>query len=251
MKIVSISDFHGKIDILHSLSDAIQSEAPDLIVFTGDIVKGYARGDEYLSAKAENRSPMKGLKSIEDEDGEDLKLYKEFYNFLTGLNAPVFTIPGNMDAPEGRYFDTFKNLNPQNVNLVHNKMAKFEDFTLFGFGGEVSEFESEDFFVLIYPKNKVDDAFKKMDGVEGEKIFLFHTPPVSKVGLEGGAQRGTKVINGIIEKYKPDFVFCGHAHKAQGEDSIGESIIINPGPLKGGNYTVVETEKRKVIFQKF
>jgi Icc-related predicted phosphoesterase len=35
-------------------------------------------------------------------------------------------------------------------------------------------------------------------------------------------------------------VLCGHIHEARGEDRIGRSQIVNPGPVSAGHYAMVE-----------
>jgi Icc-related predicted phosphoesterase len=104
MKILAISDFHGETKLMNSLVENIKDKSPDLIVFTGDVVKGQARGDEWLSAQEEGREPVKDKKEILDEKKKDFKLYDEFYDKLDTLDIPVMCIPGNMDAPEDVFF---------------------------------------------------------------------------------------------------------------------------------------------------
>jgi len=35
-------------------------------------------------------------------------------------------------------------------------------------------------------------------------------------------------------------VLCGHIHESRGEDTIGASRIVNPGPVASGHYALVE-----------
>ena len=37
----------------------------------------------------------------------------------------------------------------------------------------------------------------------------------------------------------------GHIHESQGVDTIGKTVIVNPGPFMTGNYAEVELEEGK------
>ncbi|MBS7654873.1 metallophosphoesterase, partial [Candidatus Bathyarchaeota archaeon] len=41
-------------------------------------------------------------------------------------------------------------------------------------------------------------------------------------------------------EYKPALTLCGHIHEAKGADKIGETLIVNPGPSKQGNYAIID-----------
>lgn len=254
MKIISISDFHGNVDVLGSLLIKIRKEKTDLIVFSGDIVKGGTRGDEWLSAKKENRPPKKDKKEIIDEKSKDSEFYKLFYLSLIELEVPICTVPGNMDAPKERYFDQLKVLNIENsfIHIVHSGLWENDKFCVMGFGGEITRNENERFFVLQYIDKEFEDYWKKFIGFESKKIkvFITHTPPVGKVGLEGNFHRGNDAINKMLKEMKPDFLFCGHAHEAQAYEYIGNTLAVNPGALKKNNLAVVDTDTQKVRFEK-
>jgi Icc-related predicted phosphoesterase len=249
MKIFAISDFHGAIEVLDDLKKKVVEVKPNLIVFTGDVVKGYARGDEWLDAIAQKRTPDMTKESIKQEEEEDLKLYEEFYGNLNELNIPVVTIPGNMDAPEERFFSQVLNftLYSDNIHVVQENLVKVKKYIVAGFGGEITESSKETFFVLQYPRREVEFGIRRVKFIKGTKILLFHTPPVGDVvDIEGNTHRGTLVVNDIIKDIKPALVFCGHAHKAKGYEMISDTLVINPGALKKGNFAIVDTEKMKV-----
>ena len=157
-----ISDFHGNLEILESLEKMIKENRFDVIFFCGDIVKGHKRGDEWLAAKKENRIPNREKLGIITEKDEDIMYYKKFYNFLDRTNIKVFTIPGNMDAPESLYLKTLWRLKKKNIHLVHETIHFLEDFNVCGFGGEINEDERENFFVLEYTRDETFFALRKL-----------------------------------------------------------------------------------------
>ncbi|MBU3901890.1 MAG: hypothetical protein KKE04_00795, partial [Candidatus Thermoplasmatota archaeon] len=80
--------------------------------------------------------------------------------------------------------------------------------------------------------------------------LIFHSPPVSKVGIEGDVVVGSDAVNEIIDELKPKILFCGHAHKASGTDIVEDTLCVNPGPLKYRNAAVVDSESLNVRFVK-
>ena len=47
----------------------------------------------------------------------------------------------------------------------------------------------------------------------------------------------------FIRENQPLAVICGHIHEGKAIDKIGETLVINPGPLQEGNYAWLELEK--------
>lgn len=253
MKILAISDLHGAMELLDSFKQEVELLKPDIIVFTGDIVKGYARCNEFLEAMSWSREPVWDKPEIEAEEMEDLQIYSEFFGTIETLKIPTMIIPGNMDAPESRFFSqAFKfSISSEYIKILQENIIIIEDYVLFGFGGEITEASTERLFVLQYPKRQVEFAIRKVGYIEKESIFLFHTPPTGKiVDIEAGSHRGSLRINEFIQRYSPKIVFCGHAHKAQGMEMIDSSLVINPGAMKHGNMSIVDTKTLEVEFKK-
>ncbi|HIE05832.1 MAG TPA: hypothetical protein EYP58_03420 [bacterium (Candidatus Stahlbacteria)] len=233
MKILILSDLHGNITILDRLRIQIALENPDLVLFCGDIVKGHARGNEWLAAQKELREARRNLKSIEDEESEDNFYYREFLHFFSAFEFPTCFVPGNMDAPWSRFWNAFSITGHRNIHLVHRTFFFLGRTMVYGFGGEISEKNQEDFFVLIYPRWEVEKAFTKVEAEE--RIYIFHHPPA------GFATGGSEIIRLIIERDKPMLVACGHKHKEAKVEKITESVIINPGPLKEGRFALFDS----------
>lgn len=251
MQIMAIADFHGKEEIMDRLMERIEEKSPDIIVFAGDVVKGYARGNEWLSAQEEGRKPDKGKKKIREEEKEDLELYNKFYGRLSSLKIPVMCIPGNMDAPEERFFsEMLKKFIRTNIKVVQENIFERGGYLIGGIGGEITKDSKERFFVLQYLEKEARFALRRLKYAPKKKILLLHSPPKGKLDLDKGKHKSEEVINEIISEINPEFVFCGHAHKAQGEEKIGNSLVINPGALKDGNSAMVDTKEKKVEFKK-
>jgi len=232
MKIMALSDFHGATHVLAPLKEKIEHVNPSILTFSGDIVKGYSRGDEWLAARDENRDPQI-TEAIKKEEQEDLQFYNTFFTFLDQLSIPVFMVPGNMDAPESRFLNS-----APHQYVVHNSLKR-TPVVITGFGGEITEDKKEDFFVLQYPRKTVMDAIKPFSD-QKVTIVITHSPPVSSLSFEEGQEKGSMVVNDLIDLLHPDYLFCGHAHKTQGAEQIKSTFVVNPGALKYGNYSIIE-----------
>ena len=47
---------------------------------------------------------------------------------------------------------------------------------------------------------------------------------------------GSTAVREFIDLYQPDICVTGHIHEAKGEDRIGRTHVLNPGPLSQGGY---------------
>lgn len=74
------------------------------------------------------------------------------------------------------------------------------------------------------------------------RIFCPHAPPYGTAcdRLRSGAHVGSASLRALVESERPDLVLCGHIHEARGEDDIGPTRIVNPGPVSAGHYALVE-----------
>jgi Icc-related predicted phosphoesterase len=75
-------------------------------------------------------------------------------------------------------------------------------------------------------------------------VLISHTPPYGTVcdRLQSGVSAGSRAVRDFIEKRSPDICLCGHIHEAAGEDCIGRTRILNPGPLSSGAYALLLRE---------
>jgi len=249
MRILAISDWHGKEEVLPDLAGAIRNPSPDIIVFTGDILQWRAKCSEWASARGENRLPRRELPQIKDEIQRNAHLYQTFYQAIKGFNLPFFAIPGNVDSPLSQYIQIAWETMKKDVNLhmAHSHPHILDDhLVISGFGGEITEEEREDFFVLQFPRWEVEVGLSFLSGFPHEKILLAHTPPLGILDADDDKHKGNQVINDLIRKFRPRWLFCGHAHGARGTEMVEECMVVNPGALKNGFYALVDTERKEV-----
>jgi Icc-related predicted phosphoesterase len=74
------------------------------------------------------------------------------------------------------------------------------------------------------------------------RLFCPHAPPHGTTcdAIRSGEHVGSHALRVLVEREQPDVVLCGHIHEARGEDTIGASRVVNPGPAFAGHYAVVE-----------
>lgn len=74
------------------------------------------------------------------------------------------------------------------------------------------------------------------------RIFCPHSPPYGTAcdRLASGVHVGSDSLRAFVEREQPDLVLCGHIHESRGEDVLGRSRIVNPGPVASGHYALVE-----------
>jgi Icc-related predicted phosphoesterase len=73
-------------------------------------------------------------------------------------------------------------------------------------------------------------------------VLVTHEPPFNTaIDLAyTGEHVGSRSIRRFIERRQPLLAFAGHIHEARGIDTIGATIVCNPGPLRRGWYTYAE-----------
>jgi len=81
------------------------------------------------------------------------------------------------------------------------------------------------------------------------KFFCPHAPPKDTAcdRIHSGLHVGSAAVRAFIEREQPDLVLCGHIHESRGEDYIGRTRVVNPGPVSAGHYAVVETSETLAV----
>jgi len=79
-------------------------------------------------------------------------------------------------------------------------------------------------------------------------ILLSHHPPKNGVTDRAriGVSAGLVELREFVLERKPVLHLHGHIHEAPGYTYLGETLVVNPGPLKRGNYALIDVEKRAV-----
>jgi uncharacterized protein len=152
------------------------------------------------------------------------------------LASRLFAVAGNMDSPaiDGRLVDLGVSLD-----------GRGEIVGDVGFGGVSAAPRSP----LHTPYELDDDEIERrgetaLAAIRNARVRIFcpHAPPYDTEcdRLSTGEHVGSVVLRRLVEREHPDLVFCGHIHEARGIDHIGDTRIVNPGPVSAGHYAVFD-----------
>jgi Icc-related predicted phosphoesterase len=77
------------------------------------------------------------------------------------------------------------------------------------------------------------------------RIFCPHAPPYGTAcdRLHSGEHVGSAALRALVEREQPDLVLCGHIHESRAQDTLGPTLVVNPGPVASGHYALVEIEE--------
>jgi uncharacterized protein len=205
MKIIALTDLHGKQSVIPALSKQIS--AADLVLLGGDITH-FGR----LAEMAE--------------------IIRHFYVY----HSAIYGVTGNCDYPDAESLITEKGI------TLNNVIREFRDVNLFGISGSLPcpgktphEYTEEEFKAMldlqIIPEDK-------------PLIMVSHQPPYKTLNdqVSDGRHVGSKNIRLFIERHQPAICFTGHIHEGIAIDKIGKTTVVNPGPASKGYYTTAEIE---------
>ena len=157
---------------------------------------------------------------------------------LQDSGVPVLAVCGNCDLPEMEDY-----LVEAGIDLDRRARA-VGGVRFVGLSGGLP------FNDLPYERTEEDyervaaEAFERAAPVEGRPtILVSHQPPFATAcDLAHGRHVGSKSLRTAIERHQPDLVFSGHIHESIGEDTIGRTRIVNPGPWFQGRSVVIEAD---------
>ena len=157
----------------------------------------------------------------------------------------VLFVPGNCDDPK------LTRIGGKNNSInIHGKYFIVNNIVFLGIGGSnITPFHTP----IEYSENELWNMLSKLLNISEVKkykvkILVSHTPPYNtKLDLTFlKTHVGSISIRRAIETLKPKLCICGHIHEARGVDTIGETIIVNPGPLMRKQYALVRISGNKV-----
>ncbi len=203
MKIIAITDIHGKFEIVEKI---IGKESPDLLIFGGDLTT--------VGSVKETEQAIQHFKL---------------------MCKNIFCIAGNMDLPQ--HDEIFEKLGL----ALNGKGVLIEDIGFFGVSGapisplrtpyEISEEEIS---------KRIERGYLEVKHAP-IKILVSHAPPFgTKIDIVHlGIHVGSKAVRNFIEDEKPEVVICGHIHEGRGQDVIETSRIVNCGMASHGYYACI------------
>ncbi len=153
-------------------------------------------------------------------------------------NPHILAQIGNMDRAEVTTW-----LQENNWNLHTEVRELTPEVCVFGVGastftpfGTPSEFPESHFADWLEQSWRKARTFKK-------QILISHNPPKDTLCdvIGDGVHVGSTAVREFIEEHQPDICICGHIHEACNMDTIGRTIIINPGNFAAGGYVLLRS----------
>ncbi len=156
-------------------------------------------------------------------------------NLAQAHTPQVLAVSGNCDSAE-----IDQRLIERGVSL-HTRGARIGDIGFFGLSAmppwkgnmyEFPEAELDRFLAASFAQ------------VEGSPQFIMvpHCPPRnSEVDRNAsGVNVGSTAARRWMDKVNPILVISGHIHEARGQAKVGDTVVVNCGPAREGNYAVAE-----------
>lgn len=211
MIIIGLSDIHGDTAFIDRMGDVLKRA--DFVVLAGDIT--------HFSHASQAARVVEAVRKY---------------------NANVLAVPGNCDYP-----DVDQWLNNEDINL-HSKSFVTGDIVFAGLGGSIytpfnTPFEYCDARTGRFLSEAASDLPEDIPFV-----LVSHQPPAdtSCDRLKDGRHVGSRELRRFIQDRRPLVCFTGHIHESVAADQIGETWVINPGPLWRRRYAFAQINGRRV-----
>jgi Icc-related predicted phosphoesterase len=210
LKILATADFHGSADAIRTAGAAATRQNVDVFAIGGDITHFGS-----------------------------LERAKELLAGLSGLEVPVFFVPGNCDPPGLAAHER------GSVVSIHGKCRTIDDISFLGLGGSPPAPFSTPFELAETELATILEQSVQSCQPSRELVLISHSPPRdTKTDLAFiGEHVGSRSLREFIEKEHPRVVLCGHIHESAGVDTMNSTVIVNPGPARDGHYAIVDTDK--------
>ncbi|HPO70491.1 MAG TPA: metallophosphoesterase family protein [Anaerohalosphaeraceae bacterium] len=205
IKLLVLADIHGRHEKIASLRPLVKDA--DAVILAGDITHfgGANETAEVLTA-------------------------------LEPLGKPVFAVHGNCDQPVVQEVLSRRGIS------VHGCTKELMGLYFAGAGGSLG-------WSGATPGEVGEAAFaaslqQAAAGLNAPSrlVLITHQPPWgTTLDVQGGMRHtGSRTIRSFIEDHQPLLAVSGHIHEARGIDRLGDTVLVNPGPLRSGCYAAVE-----------
>jgi len=222
-KVLTLARLEGQLDHLERAVELIPDLGVDALVLVGDLAGAGTKTDDYRKA----------------------------FKILGRASVPSFYVPGPRDAPVEDYLREAYNLEIVYPYLhgVHGSFAFAPGHVLIaGMGGEIADGDRgrEEVTRLVYPAWEAEYRLKVLRELKDyQKVFLFARMPAHKGLHESGSEELAELIKThnprLVVAYDPGFTGSVLKH-----EWLGKSLVVAPGSLAEGDFTVVDLHDAKI-----
>lgn len=159
------------------------------------------------------------------------------FNIIEVYNENILAVCGNMDTAQMNMWMARAGIS------LHRRHQLLDGIALLGCGGALPFYGD-----YVFSEDELADHLAAAlqgvpDGVP--KILICHQPPYgTQVDIVDGKHVGSKAVREFIERVQPLAAFTGHIHEATGIDTLGQTKLVNPGPIARTNqYAYAEIEE--------
>ncbi|MEM8531096.1 MAG: metallophosphoesterase family protein [Chloroflexota bacterium] len=214
MKLIALTDIHEDTTRLEQIAD--QLKTVDLIILAGDIT---------------NATGTIGAAAV--------------INPLRQYNQHILAVPGNWDNNATAAYLDNEGINLDGRHIIIDRIA------FAGAGGSLRS--------IVPTPNEctekelattINNAVVGLDSTR-PLVLVCHQPPVNTRNDLTWTQLhvGSHTVRSFIETRQPIICFTGHIHEGVGIDVIGQTQIVNPGPLFKGGYAYAEIDGQQVYVE--
>lgn len=163
-------------------------------------------------------------------------------DMISNYNEQIYAVCGNMDTAQMNMWLAREHIS------IHRKHVFVDDLAIIGCGGALPFYGS-----YVFSEDELagflNDSIRNTPD-EMPKIMVCHQPPYGTLDTPSGSDKhaGSKSVRDFIERVQPLICFTGHMHSSIGIERIGNTQVINPGPIWESNqYAYGEVENGDVI----
>ena len=198
MRVIAVSDIHNHITSIDLLK--AQLSWADVVILSGDITHfGHRRDAEPI------------------------------IEIIQKSKKTILAVSGNCDHPDVEDF-----LNERGIG-IHGQCRVLDGVVFVGSGGSLPA-------PVGTPNEKTEKEIANLleDGIKDAPadlplILVSHQPPYNTKAdrIFNGSHVGSRSVRSFITQYRPVICFTGHIHEGIGVDTLGNTVVVNPGPLNG------------------
>jgi Icc-related predicted phosphoesterase len=154
----------------------------------------------------------------------------------------VLAVTGNLDMPW--VIDAFRD---QGISL-HGEGRRFGSLGIFGCGGSnITPMDTP----TELTEEELDATLERAHATVADaprRLLVCHTPPYDTRldRLMNGTPVGSPAVRAFIERRRPDVAVVGHIHEGRGVERVGDTLVVNAGPLREGGYVLVTDDGEHV-----
>lgn len=208
MEIIALADIHGSVRCLSHVADRLA--AADLILIAGDLTN------------------FGNLAQAELVIGQ-----------LREYNKNILAVCGNCDLPETGSYLSEKGFSI-NCNCV-----EFDGINFVGLSGSIASGQKS-FGKTLEEHFENSLALIEEQTANVNPLVLVTHHPACGTALDTRGD-GSAAICGFIERCQPILAVSGHVHESPCKDTLGQCVLVNPGPFHEGSYATIEIEEGAVV----